>query len=173
MADVAILAAMLAGGVLLGVLLVDAVRPERVGDPMFWVSAAVFLVLVPLAATHWMIGWVIYLNHTHPDIVWYDDPAEWSRRRVQLEGSADPRFAGWGQSLLPRRIMNHAAHHLDPGVPLRRLREAQRRLADTVGDRFVSYPWSASTRREILTRCKLYDYDARCWLTYAAAEERR
>jgi omega-6 fatty acid desaturase (delta-12 desaturase) len=168
-ADVAILAAMLAGGALLSVLLVDAARPERVGDPMFWVSAVVFLVLVPLAATHWMIGWVIYLNHTHPDIVWYDDPAEWSRRDVQLEGSAGVVVRGVRHIVWPRRIMNHTAHHVDPGVPLRLLGEAQRDLRAAAGDRVVAYRWSVGEFRSILARCKLYDFRARSWVGYDAA----
>jgi omega-6 fatty acid desaturase (delta-12 desaturase) len=132
----------------------------------------VFLFVLPLIGTHWLIGFVIYLNHTHPDIVWYDDPVEWSRRQVQLEGSAGVRLGGLRHVLLPRRIMNHTVHHLDPGVPLRSLKPAQQDLVASRGDAVVSWNWSPLRFREILTRCKLYDYEARKWRTYAEAESR-
>lgn len=150
---------------------VAVVNPDRVGDARFWASTVVFLFVVPLVSTQWLIGFVIYLNHTHPDIVWYDDPTEWSRHHVQLEGSAGQRFSRSRHWLLPRRIMNHTAHHLDPGVPLRGLDGAQQHLVDTVGHRIVSYDWSVKEFRRILAACKLYDYDAQRWLTYAAVDD--
>ena len=148
---------------------VAVVDPGRLDDAGSWVSAGLLLFVLPLLGTHWLIGFVIYLNHTHPEIVWYDDPREWSRHQVQLEGSAGQRVPRW--SPLPQRILHHAAHHVDPGVPLRRLEGAQEYLVDTFGDRVVSYPWSRAAFGEILSRCKLYDYDRKQWLTYAAVED--
>lgn len=147
---------------------VSAVQPERAGDSGFWWASAGLFVVLPLIGTHWLVGFVIYLNHTHPDIVWYDDPAEWSQHAVQLDGSSGQRFPRWWQALLPRRIMNHTAHHVDPGVPLDQLALAQQHLVDTFGDRVVSYDWSLTSFRDVLSSCKLYDYDAQRWLTYAA-----
>ncbi|MDH3293419.1 MAG: fatty acid desaturase, partial [Acidimicrobiia bacterium] len=147
-------------------------NPERPGLLGFWVTAGLLLFVVPLLATQWMIGFVIYLNHTHPDVVWYADTAEWERHPVQLESSTSVRFSPWRHWFLPRRIMDHTAHHVDPGVPLRRLRRVQERLIDTAGDRMVSYRWSARTFRDVLSRCKLYDYEAQQWLTYTAVEDR-
>jgi omega-6 fatty acid desaturase (delta-12 desaturase) len=163
------LAAMLVAGTVLAGLLVEVVRPQRAGDPLYWASVALFLFLIPLAATHWVIGWVVYLNHTHPDIVWYDDPAEWSDHDVQLEGSAGVVVRGTRNAVWPRRIMNHTAHHVDPGVPLRHLADAQRELATTAGDRVVSYRWSIDEFRSILADCKLYDFGTRSWVGYEAA----
>jgi omega-6 fatty acid desaturase (delta-12 desaturase) len=145
---------------------VSLVEPDKTGDAGFWVTAVALLFLVPLMGTQWLIGFVIYLNHTHPDIRWYGDPTEWDQHRVQLEGSAGQRFPKRTHVVLPRRIMNHTAHHVDPGVPLRRLGEAQQQLLDTVGDRAVSYEWSPRVFRDVLSRCKLYDYDTQRWLTY-------
>lgn len=151
--------------------LVSTVDPDRAGDAMFWATTAVLLFVLPLLGTHWLIGFVVYLNHTHPDIVWYDDPTAWDRHRVQVEGSAGLRFPRERQALLPRRIMSHTAHHVDPGVPLRELENAQRDLVGTFGTQIVSYDWSPRTFREVLSHCKLYDYDAQRWLTYPVVEE--
>lgn len=131
-----------------------------------------FLFVLPLIGTQWFIGFVIYLNHTHPDVVWYDDVEEWARHDVQLEGSVGQRFSRLGQALLPRRIMNHTAHHVDPGVPLPALAAAQRELICSFGDRIIRWDWSPRQFRAILASCKLYDYDTHRWLTYEAAEER-
>lgn len=151
--------------------LVATVHPERLGAVGFWLSAGLSLFVVPLLVAQWMIGFVIYLNHTHPDVVWYDDPAEWSHHDTQLEGSTGVRFSPWWHWFLPRRIMQHTAHHVDPGVPVRRLGSAQEHLIGTFDDQVVSYRWSAEKFRDVLSRCKLYDYRARRWLTYPADED--
>lgn len=148
---------------------VDWVDPDRAGSGWFWASSVGLLFVAPLVGTQWLIGFVIYFNHTYPDIVWYDDPDEWARHPVQMEASAGQRASGWRQLLLPRRIMHHTAHHLDPGVPVRRLKGAQRYLVERFGDRIVSYPWSIREFRDVLARCKLYDYDAKRWMTYVDA----
>lgn len=168
-ADALLLYGVLMGLALLAWWFIAMVEPDRLGDAGSWASAVLSLFVVPLAGTQWLIGFVIYLNHTHPEIVWYDDSTEWSHHAVQLEGSAGQRFRRF--SLLPQRIMHHTAHHVDPSVPLRQLEHAQHYLVDTFGDRVVSYPWSRAVFRNILCRCKLYDYDEKRWLTYAAAED--
>lgn len=146
------------------VVLIDA---ERSGDFAFWISVLLLLLALPLLGTQWLIGFVIYLNHTHPDIVWYDRRVDWADRpAIQLESSAAQRFPKWTQALLPHRIMNHTAHHVDPRVPLRHLAEAQQHLTARYGTRFTSYDWSMRGFRDVLTRCKLYDYEARRWLSF-------
>jgi len=149
---------------------VEWIDPGRAGSGWFWASAVGLLFVAPLLGTQWLIGSVIYFNHTHPDIVWYDDQVEWAQHWVQLEASAGQRASGWRHLLLPRRIMNHTAHHLDPGIPLRRLKGAQRYLVKRFGDRIVTYRWSTSQFRGVLAQCKLYDYDSKHWTTYAEAE---
>jgi omega-6 fatty acid desaturase (delta-12 desaturase) len=170
-ADVLLLYGVVIGLAIAGWWFVAVVAPDRVGDVGSWASAIGLLIVLPLIGTQWLIGFVIYLNPTHPDIAWYDDPAEWSLHQVQLEGSAGQRCAGPRQALLPRRILNHTAHHVDPGVPLRSLDGAQRHLVANSGDRVVSWNWSRSRFRDVVTRCKLYDYESQRWLTYAAIDD--
>ncbi len=153
--------------------LVAVVHPERSGDAGFWLSSGSLLFVTPLLLSQWMIGFVIYLNHTHPDVTWYDDPAEWRRHPVQLEASTGVRFSRWRHWFLPRRIMHHTAHHVDPGVPLRRLGGAQEHLEDAFGSQVVSYRWSPSAFRNVLSSCKLYDYRAQRWLPYPAGSRPR
>ena len=170
--DALVLYGLLAGIGVVAWVLVEAVDPARAGDVGSWISAAVFLFVLPLIGTQLLIGFVIYLNHTHPDVVWYDDIEEWARHDVQLEGSVGQRFPGLRHALLPRRIMNHTAHHVDPGVPLGALAAAQRELVDACGNRIIRWDWSSQRFRAILAGCKLYDYHAHRWLTYEDAERK-
>jgi omega-6 fatty acid desaturase (delta-12 desaturase) len=170
-ADALLLYGLLAGAGVAAWAFVRVVDPDRVDDIGSWISAVAFLFVLPMIGTQWLIGFVIYLNHTHPDVVWYDDTDEWARHEVQLEGSTGLRFHRVRHALLPRRIMNHTAHHIDPGVPLEQLAGAQRHLVATYGERVVSPEFSWRWLGDVLRRCQLYDYEARRWVTYADAED--
>jgi len=164
--DTAVLYASLGALVYAGYRFALAVDPDRAGDRGYLVSTVLLLFVLPLIGTHWLIGFVIFLNHTHPDIVWYDDPEVWARRDVQIECSAGLRLPKSGP-MLPRRIMNHTAHHVNTKVPVRRLAPAQRYLVASAGTRVVSYEWSPRRFAEILATCRIYDYDTQEWLGYS------
>ena len=170
-ADALLLYGLMAGVGAAAWAFVRAVDSDRAGDVGFWISAVVFLFVLPLIGTQWLIGFVIYLNHTHPDVVWYDDIDEWARHEVQLEGSTGLRFRGVRHLLMPLRIMNHTAHHVDPGVPLEQLAGAQRHLVAMYGDRVVSPEFSWGWMSDVLRHCGVYDFEARRWVTYEDAEE--
>ena len=85
------------------------------------------VVLVPIVVLTWVIGFVVYLNHTHPDVVWFIDRHHWTHLAGQIDATIDVRFRpplAW----LVGNIMHHPAHHLHPGVPLVNLAAAQDRL---------------------------------------------
>ena len=67
---------------------------------------------------------------------------------------------------LLHHIMEHTAHHVDMGVPLYRLKKAQRLLEQMLPGRIViqqfSWRWYFDTAR----RCKLYDYERLCWTDF-------
>lgn len=123
-------------------------------------------IVIPWLVFCWLIGFVIYFNHTHPDVPWFADAGEWSAFEGMVAGTARlafPRWTGWFAS----NIMNHVAHHVDPRIPLVRLGEAQARIEALLPGDVCIEDWSVARLRDILRRCKLYDYDARCWLDYA------
>lgn len=122
-------------------------------------------VVLPWLVFCWLIGFVIYFNHTHPDVKWFDSSAEWTSFEGMIAGTtrlAFPRWTGWFAS----NIMNHVAHHVDPRIPLVRLGEAQARIEQLLPGDVCVEGWSVSRLRTILRSCKLYDYDAQCWLDY-------
>jgi omega-6 fatty acid desaturase (delta-12 desaturase) len=123
-------------------------------------------IAVPWLVFGWLIGFVIYFNHTHPEVPWFSDATEWSSFEGAIGGTtrlAFPRWAGWFAS----NIMNHVAHHVDPRIPLARLGEAQARIEQLLPGDVCVEEWSVERLRTILRSCKLYDYDAQCWLDYA------
>lgn len=128
------------------------------------VDVLIALVL-PWLVFNWMIGFVIYFNHTHPAVPWFDKHHEWSRAASAIRGTVRLTFPRWTR-LFASNIMEHVAHHVDPRVPLARLHEAQRRVEEVLPGQVVVQAWSVRELRDILRRCKLYDYDAHCWTDF-------
>jgi omega-6 fatty acid desaturase (delta-12 desaturase) len=53
------------------------------------------------------------------------------------------------------------------GVPLYRLKRAQKLLESRLPGRIVIQPFSWRWYADTARRCKLYDYEARCWTDHA------
>jgi acyl-lipid omega-6 desaturase (Delta-12 desaturase) len=113
-----------------------------------------------------MIGFVVYVHHTHPAVSWHDDRTAWARSAPFVSTTVHLTFPLRIGALL-HHIMEHTAHHLDMGIPLYRLRQAQAKLEALLPGRIVvqrfSWRWYFDTAR----RCKLYDFSRRCWTDYA------
>jgi acyl-lipid omega-6 desaturase (Delta-12 desaturase) len=121
--------------------------------------------VVPFLVWNTLIGFVVYVHHTHPAIRWHDDKAAWSAAAPFVSTTVHLTFrAGIGGFL--HNIMEHTAHHVDMSVPLYRLQDAQQLLEETLPGRVVvqrfSWRWYFDTAR----RCKLYDFANRCWTDF-------
>jgi omega-6 fatty acid desaturase (delta-12 desaturase) len=130
-----------------------------------WAGGALFAFVLPSLTFSWMIGFVIYFNHTHPAAPWFDKPAEWSFFTATSRGTVRLKFPRWSL-FFASNIMDHLAHHLDPRIPLARLKEAQERLEAVLPGELIVQEWSVRALLDILRRCKLYDYDAHRWTDY-------
>jgi acyl-lipid omega-6 desaturase (Delta-12 desaturase) len=127
-----------------------------------WAQDVGFAVILPWLVFSWMIGFVIYFNHTHPRVPWFDDRAAWSAVPSALRGTVRLTFPRWTR-MFASNIMDHVAHHVDPRVPLTRLNAAQQRIEELLPGQIVVQAWSVRELCGILRRCKLYDYDAHHW----------
>ncbi|MGY9055970.1 MAG: hypothetical protein ACKVGZ_10285, partial [Alphaproteobacteria bacterium] len=76
----------------------------------------------------WATCFVVYFNHTHPNIPWYQNAADWRREFNQFEGATMLRSAGIWQWLVPGAIMNHTAHQYDPRIPVGNLEAAHHHI---------------------------------------------
>ena len=122
--------------------------------------------LVPFLFWCAMIGFVVYVHHTHIKVSWHDDKAAWSKAQPFVSTTVHLTFP-WRIGGILHHIMEHTAHHVDMSIPLYKLKSAQKMLEDMLPERIViqqfSWRWYFDTAR----RCKLYDFSKRCWTDYA------
>ncbi|MDP3856915.1 MAG: fatty acid desaturase [Stagnimonas sp.] len=125
--------------------------------------------VLPWLVWNALIGFVVYVHHTHPAIAWYADKAEWSAAAPFVTTTVHLRLRlggrEWGGLL--HHILQHTAHHVDMSLPLYRLQQAQRLLEQRLPGYIVvqdfSWRWYFDTAR----RCQLYDYQRRCWTDFS------
>jgi omega-6 fatty acid desaturase (delta-12 desaturase) len=129
----------------------------------FALLAALALV-VPFLLWNAVIGFVVYLHHTSPKIAWFQNRQEWQRQRAYLTSTARVRFP-LGIDRLMHSIMEHNAHHLNPRIPMSRLRAAQQALQERFPD-LCDYRLNWRTYLDSVRRCKLYDYAGHTWLDF-------
>ena len=119
---------------------------------------------IPFLIWNWTVGFVVYLHHTHPNIVWYADKSAWLKAQGILHGTVRYRVRPWWNWLL-HNIMEHAAHHLDPRIPLYRLKAAQAALARMVPEIPV-VELSLRTYWRSVRECKLFDFERQRWVGF-------
>lgn len=123
-------------------------------------------VLVPFAVWNGIMGFVVYLHHTHPAIAWFQKRHDWQRFRAYLTATACVRFP-LGIDRLMHNIMEHNAHHLNPRIPMFALRKAQSALQERFRSEFQSYRMDWRAFRDCVKTCKLYDFANHCWLDFS------
>jgi omega-6 fatty acid desaturase (delta-12 desaturase) len=113
-----------------------------------------------------MIGFVVYVHHTHADVAWYDKKSEWIRAQPFVSTTVHLKFDYYLGSLL-HHIMEHTAHHVDMGVPLYNLKAAQSRLEERMPNRIIVQKFSWRWYFEAARACKLYDFENKAWLDFS------
>jgi omega-6 fatty acid desaturase (delta-12 desaturase) len=131
-------------------------------------AIVVAVIIVPWWIFHVMFSVVTFLHHTHPRVPWFRTKRESSFFAGQVRATVHVELPSWLELLL-HNITVHSAHHVDPRIPFRQLPEAQRRIESAfVGDVIIER-MSLRSFLAVTRTCKLYDYDAREWRTFAEA----
>ena len=125
--------------------------------------------MLPFLAFNCIMGFVIYVQHTHPEVAWFDKREEWQKRLGFITTTVNV--------VVPKRmgeilhdILEHGAHHVNTGVPLYRLREAQTALKNAVPQLARMYVLSWKRYWATVRTCKLYDYaNHRGWTSRVAS----
>jgi omega-6 fatty acid desaturase (delta-12 desaturase) len=133
-------------------------------DQNFWLLLALG-VIVPFALWNVVMGFVVFVHHTHPAIAWFQARHEWQRYRAYLTATVHVRFP-FGIDRLLHNIMEHNAHHLNPRIPMYSLRKAQRLLSERFDNQYQVYRMNWRSYRECVRSCKLYDYANHAWLDF-------
>jgi omega-6 fatty acid desaturase (delta-12 desaturase) len=123
---------------------------------------AIVGIVVPFGLWIWFMGFVSYIQHTHPLCAWYDDEAEWTFHHVQLKSTTHMVFP-WPIEPMLNNIMDHAAHHLDPSIPLYHLPQSQKLLEETAPEHALVIRWTFTEYLRTCAACKLYDFERHCW----------
>jgi acyl-lipid omega-6 desaturase (Delta-12 desaturase) len=134
------------------------------GQSVLWLLFVAFA--LPLLAWKALIGFVVYVHHTHTRVDWYDNKKAWSAASPFVSTTVHLKF-GAGIGALLHHIMEHTAHHVDMSVPLYRLQKAQTLLEEKLPGKIIiqrfSWAWYFDTAR----RCKLYDLEHACWTDFS------
>lgn len=133
------------------------------GQSLAWLIAVAFV--LPLFVWKNLIGFVVYVHHTHTSVDWYDNKTDWADSSPFVSTTVHLKF-GAGVGALLHHIMEHTAHHVDMGVPLYRLKKAQALLEEKLPGHIVvqrfSWVWYFQTAKA----CQLYDFGQRCWTDF-------
>ncbi|QHJ00188.1 fatty acid desaturase [Xylophilus rhododendri] len=128
-----------------------------------WMLAGGFV--LPFLFWNAMIGFVVYVHHTHQEVVWHTDKKSWAAAQPFVSTTVHITFRSAMGSAL-HHILEHTAHHVDMGVPLYRLKKAQALLESRLKGRIVvqafSWRWYFATARA----CKLYDFAEQRWVGF-------
>jgi omega-6 fatty acid desaturase (delta-12 desaturase) len=121
--------------------------------------------VIPFVFWNGMIGFVVYVHHTHPSVSWYSDKSEWLRAQPFVSTTVHLVFPfKWGAAM--HHIMEHTAHHVDMGVPLYKLKQAQAKLEEMLPGRIIIQKFSWAYYFDTAKLCKLYDTQRKCWLDF-------
>lgn len=129
------------------------------------VAAAAIAVLAPFAGWNALMGFVTYMHHTHPGVVWYAKRSDWDPVAAQIDNTVHVEFPPLVGALLGN-IMEHTAHHLDVRIPLFELPAAQQAVEAMFGPQVIRVPWSWRGYVEACRACQLFDYENRRWLRF-------
>lgn len=120
---------------------------------------------IPFYAWVSMIGFVIYVHHTHERVKWQNDKAAWAKAAPFVTTTVHLTFP-LALGAVAHHIMEHTAHHVDMTVPLYRLKKAQARLEDMMPGRIVVQPFSLGWYFSTARKCKLFCFEKNTWTDF-------
>jgi omega-6 fatty acid desaturase (delta-12 desaturase) len=140
-----------------------AVVAYRLAGGWVGVGAAV---VIPFLVFTYVIAFVVYLHHTHPDVQFFSDRQEWSATIGQVTCSTAVRSNAVVERLT-HNILIHPPHHVDTRIPFYNLKRAYSELEPVFGHYICEYRLSVRAVRRIFSRCQLYDFDTHTWHRFA------
>ncbi|WP_428309992.1 fatty acid desaturase [Hydrocarboniphaga sp.] len=162
-----VLDSLLVSAVALGWIVTLGVVAQLRGDSILLALLTGFV--LPQLVWNCLIGFIVYVHHTHPGIQWHEDKARWSAAQPFVSTTVHLQFKkcwGFDAGSFLHHITEHTAHHVDMTIPLYHLKQAQRILEARMPGQIVvqtfSWPWYFDTA----ARCKLYDYRRQCWTDF-------
>jgi omega-6 fatty acid desaturase (delta-12 desaturase) len=129
-------------------------------------SAAVAVLcgfVLPAATWFTVFSMTVFLQHTNPQLRWYRNTSSIDAPPEAL--SVHVGMPHWINHMT-HYAMEHPVHHVSAMVPHYNLKQAQAALAGMASPQLVTMPFTFGNLRDVLRRCKLYDYDAHVWTDF-------
>ena len=136
-----------------------------------WLTAIwlpVKLFVVPFLLFVHIIGWTVYVHHVSPEIRWWTR-REWTQFKGQMESTTVLRIPAVVNRLWFHNIFIHVPHHVDARIRFDQLPVAAAAIASAYPNTVHSPRLSIRAYISTTRACKLYDFEAGCWLPYSAA----
>ena len=112
-----------------------------------------------------MIGFVVYVHHTHVKVSWHDDRSAWAKAQPFVSTTVHLTFPLKIGALM-HHIMEHTAHHVDMSIPLYHLKQAQTSSKPCcLGASSFSPSLGVGISKRLVT-ASLYDFTRQCWTDY-------
>jgi omega-6 fatty acid desaturase (delta-12 desaturase) len=135
---------------------------------IIWLVARVLV--LPWVGFSYVVGSFVHVHHVQPDIRWWKK-AEWTKFKAQMEGTTILRSRPGTQFFL-HWIMIHVPHHVDMRIPMYNLEAAAKAIDEAFPGTVHEGPLRFRDFVANSRACKLYDFEAGQWLTYAEASTR-
>lgn len=128
--------------------------------------AATVLCGFVLPYTVWFttFGMTAFLQHTNPQLRWYHDVA--SMASPPESTSVHVGIPHW-MNHITHYVLEHPVHHVSAMIPHYHLKQAQAALAGIAASNILSMRFTVANMRDVLRRCRLYDYDEHAWLNFS------
>jgi len=132
-----------------------------------WMPIKLFV--VPFLLFLHIMGFTVYVHHVAPDIRWWPRK-EWSQYRGQMESTTILKIPTIMNRLWFHNLFVHVPHHVDVRIPFHQLPDAAKAIAAAYPSTVRSGRLSLRDYVRTTKGCKLYDFTAGTWLTYADAK---
>ena len=127
-------------------------------------NGALYGVLIPFLVWNVFISFVTIVQHTGPKVRWVMPTGRFSTHEERLGGTVHVVFPGTLDWFF-HRVMQHVVHHVNPIIPLYRLKQEERKLMDGTPAPIVEV-WTPLYHWRMARDCKLYDPEQRRWLRF-------
>lgn len=131
----------------------------------------VFCALVlPFVVFNYVISLIVYIHHTHPQVPFFDERAEWNHTIGAVFCTTVIHTNWLVDKFITHHILIHTPHHADIRIPFYRLKTAFKSIKQHYSEYIHEYQISWATLFYIFKSCKLYDYKEHIWYNFSVAK---
>ena len=135
-------------------------------DGLFSVVTALIL---PFIVFNYVISLIVYIHHTHPQVPFFDERAEWNHTIGAVFCTTVIHTNWLVDKFITHHILIHTPHHADIRIPFYRLKNAFANIKEHYSAYIHEYKLNFLTLLDIFKKCKLYDYKNHIWYDFSVA----